>query len=257
MKQTDLRKNHPEKEEEILLAHLCDAAKLAEKRNCEVYTGFLTPAQQIEAKKEVKTAPGIEFELWGGFETAERKMGLFKPDWVQKPDWPIEVLELHTRGEYPSHPEILGALIGLGIRREKIGDILAAAQPPRLICEKTIAAYLTENFTKAGKKSFRTETGTLGMIPEPDFEEKTFTVPSLRLDCIAAEGFGQSRAKTAEAIRKGLAFVNWQGENSPASELKEGDTVSIRGCGRLTLFRIGGTSRKDRIFITVRKFSGK
>jgi len=242
-------------EEKLLTARILDAARLAEKRNCPVYTDFLSPVQQVWAKKAAKTVPSLTFDLWGGYEAAERKMGVFKPDWVEECAFPITVLALKTRGDYPVHPEILGALTGLGIKREKIGDILASAHPPKLICDTALALFLTENFTKAGRKAFRAEECDLGEIPEAEFEEKTFTVPSLRLDCIAAEGFGMARTKMTDLIRRGGISLNWEETDSPSDPVREGDVISLRGHGRLTVSTVGGHSRKDRIFVTVKKYT--
>lgn len=242
-------------EEKLLIARISDAARLCEKRNCPVYTDFLSPAQQVLAQKTAQSLGFLDFQLWGGYENAERKMGVFIPKRFAESDYPITVLALKTRGEYPVHPEILGALTGLGVRREKIGDIITSVQPPKLICDSSIAPFLIENFTKAGRKAFQPEECDLGEIPEQEHEIKTFTVPSLRLDCVAAEGFGMARTKMTELIKKGGASLNWQETDSPSKEIKEGDTVSLRGYGRIVLSEIGGHSKKDRIFVTVKKYT--
>lgn len=251
MKKNDLPGND---EERLLTARIADQARLCEKRNRPVYTDFLSPAQQILAEKAARGSDCI-FALWGGYEGAERRMGVFLPGEYFEPDWPITVLALKTRGEYPVHPEILGALTGLGVRREKIGDILASATPPMLICDSSIAPFLTENFTKAGRKAFRAEECEIGEIPEPEHEIKTFTVPSLRLDCVAAEGFGMARTKMTDLIKKGGASLNWAETDSPSDPINEGDVISLRGHGRLTVVEIGGHSKKDRIFVTVKKYT--
>ncbi len=242
-------------EEKILVARILDGARLCDKRNCPVYTDFLSPAQQALAVKTAKSLGNAEFQLWGGYENAERKMGVFIPKRFTEPDYPITVLALKTRGEYPAHPEILGALTGLGVRREKIGDILASAEPPKLLCDTSIAPFLMENFTKAGRKAFRLEECEIGEVPEAEHEVRTFTVPSLRLDCVAAEGFGMARTKMTELIKKGGASLNWVETDAPADGVREGDTVSLRGHGRLVITEIGGHSRKDRIFVTVKKYA--
>ena len=184
-------------------------------------------------------------------------MGVFIPKWVEKPTYPIKVLALNTRGEYPTHPEILGALTGLGVRREKIGDILASSLPPKILCDESMMDFLIENFTKAGRKAFRLEESEIGEIPEAEHTIKTFTVPALRLDCVAAEGFGVARTKMTEQIKKSGAFLNWQQTDSPASPVKEGDTISLRGLGKIVITEIGGRSKKDRIFVTVKRYTRK
>ncbi|MBQ1965480.1 MAG: hypothetical protein II348_02275 [Clostridia bacterium] len=244
-------------EEKLLIARITDAARLAEKRNCPVYTDFLSPAQQILAQKAAKSTENTEFQLWGGYDGAERKMGVFLPNPYVEADFPITVLALKTRGETPTHPEILGALTGLGVRREKIGDLLASANPPKIICDSAMVDFLKENFTKAGRKAFRLEECEIGEVPEAEHTVKTFTVPSLRLDCVAAEGFGMARTKMTELIKKGGASVNWTETDSPSDAIEEGDTISLRGHGRLVVSEIGGHSRKDRIFVTVKRYTRK
>ena len=249
------KNNHSSEEEKLLIARISDAARLSEKRNCPVYTDFLSPAQQMLAVKIAQSLPFSAFYLWGGYENAERKMGVFIPKRFEKPSFPITVLALQTRGEYPVHPEILGALTGLGVKREKIGDILASANPPKIICDSSLAPFLIENFTKSGRKAFRAEECEIGDVPEAEHEIKTITVPSLRLDCIAAEGFGMARTKMAELIKKGGASLNWAETDSPATVVSEGDTISLRGHGRVVVTQIGGHSRKDRIFVTVKRYT--
>lgn len=244
-------------EERLFLARLSDAAQLAGKRNSPVYTDFLTPAQQRIARDKTNSVKHLQFCLWGGFEDAERKMGAFYPEGREPSEWPICTLALKTRGEYPSHPEILGSLTGLGIRREKVGDIITSVEPPLLICEKTVAPFLLENFTKAGRKAFKPEISEICQVPEATYEETTFTVPSLRLDCIAAEGFRIARTKMTEQIKKGQVNLNWKETLSPAAAVAEDDTISVRGFGRLVVSEIGGTSKKDRIFITVKRYARK
>ena len=250
-----MKTNASHDEEKLLKARILDAARLADQRSCPVYTDFLSPAQQAIAKKTAQTLGFLEFELWGGYESAERKMGVFKPNWIEKTDFPITTFSLNTRGEYPAHPEILGALIGLGIRREKIGDILTGDGAPKLVCSTAVAQFLQENFVKAGRKAFRLQECDLSEIPEAEHEEKTFTVSSLRLDCVAAEGFGMARTKMSELIKKGGLSLNWEETDSPSAAIAQGDVISLRGHGRVMVSEIGGHSRKDRIFVTVKRYT--
>jgi RNA-binding protein YlmH len=97
----------------------------------------------------------------------------------------------------------------------------------------------------------------IGEVPEEEHTVKTFTVPSLRLDCVAAEGFGMARTKMTELIKKGGASVNWTETDSPSDAIEEGDTISLRGHGRLVVSEIGGHSKKDRIFVTVKRYTRK
>jgi RNA-binding protein YlmH len=72
------------------------------------------------------------------------------------------------------------------------------------------------------------------------------TVASLRLDAVAAAGYGLSRSKMAGEIKAQKVRVNWQPVSNPAFPVKKGDVLSIRGRGRVVIEDILGTTRKGR-----------
>ena len=73
---------------------------------------------------------------------------------------------------------------------------------------------------------------------------------SLRLDNIVASAFALSRAKAAEAIRRGVVSVNSMEALKVDQEIGEGDRIVLRGKGKAVLAEVGGKSRKDRTIIT-------
>ncbi len=87
-----------------------------------------------------------------------------------------------------------------------------------------------------------------------NIEERQDTVASLRLDNIVASAFGLSRAKAAEAIRRGMVSVNSMEALKVDMEIKECDKIAMREKGKAVLAEIGGTSRKDRIRIKINKY---
>jgi RNA-binding protein YlmH len=91
-------------------------------------------------------------------------------------------------------------------------------------------------------------------VPESKVKEIRTTVPSLRLDSVSSAGFGISRSKIAELIKNERLSHNWETTDSVTKQVKEGDTISIRGKGKVVLEKIEGKTRKDRIFIILKKF---
>jgi RNA-binding protein YlmH len=41
---------------------------------------------------------------------------------------------------------------------------------------------------------------------------------------------------------------------NPSKQLEQGDVISIRGKGRIVLEKVGGTTKKDRINIVIKRY---
>ena len=158
-------------------------------------------------------------------------------------------------GRSLSHGDYLGALMGLGIRRSVIGDILVGENGADIIVLREMAEYLLQNLTGAGRARISTEEIALSelKIPEKEYKEFEDTVASLRLDAVLASAFRISRGKAAEAIKQGLVFVNHLEAARPDMNVDEGAILVIRHLGRAELKEIGKRTRKDRIRITISK----
>ena len=123
-----------DREERLLLAKVLDKATQAQSRNIPAYTDFLSPQQQVLSQDLLRLAGLSEEGLvaLGGYTGAERKILLFLPDWMDPEDAaaqsPLCCLRAAFREEFQlSHRDLLGSLMGLGIVREKVGDILVEA----------------------------------------------------------------------------------------------------------------------------------
>ena len=90
---------------------------------------------------------------------------------------------------------------------------------------------------------------------EPErIKEIKGTVASLRLDAVAAEGFGTSRSKMVREIKGERVKLNWKPVSNPALAISEGDVLSIRGRGRVVVSEVGGTTRKGRTSIVLHRY---
>ncbi len=122
--------------------------------------------------------------------------------------------------------------------------------------EAEIADFIKLNYDKAGRTSLSVE-----ILPVSDLhiepariESRHDTVASLRLDSIVASAFRLSRAKAAEAIRRGLVSVNSAEALKTDMEVEEGDRIVLRGQGKVILAEVGGATRKDRTRITINAY---
>lgn len=260
LKKEQLLKRINNPEDRLLVSKLLDKAELSEKTGGPAHTGFLDPRQQSLLDKALEGID-IEYDFYGGYVGAERAIAIFRPDFYEPEDDErnayFRVLNLRpNKREGLTHRDYLGSLMGLGIKREKTGDIIVAEDVCSIIVLSEIADYISGNLTKVGNTGVSIETANTDGIkaPEPKVREIKATVASLRLDCVAAPGFGMSRSKAAEFIRAGRLSLNWAETENPDRAVKEGDVLSIRGKGRVVVETVGGRTRKDRIGIVLKKF---
>lgn len=250
-------------EDRLLLAKVLDRAEQAQHRNIPSATDFLSPQQQMLALDLLRQAgiPETGYVRLGGYAEAERALILFLPDWLDPADAesqsPIRCLRAAFRAEEKlSHRDFLGSLMGMGIVREKIGDILVGPDSADLLVLDTVAEFLLTSWNSAGRARLTvTEIDPRHLhIPEVKCEEVRDTVSSLRLDAVASTGFRMARGKASDLIASGRVQVNWRECTKPDKLLTAGDTVSARGFGKFQLTEVGGVTRKGRTAIVLKRY---
>lgn len=248
-------------EDRLALAKVLDRAEQAERRSVPAATDFLSPQQRARALNLLRLAGVSEtsYVLHGGYEGAERQVLLFLPDWLEpeNAEPPIRCLRASFREEDKlTHRDFLGSLMGLGIVREKVGDILVAPDSADLLVLEGVADFLLQSWTSAGRAKLRVtaiEPDNLH-IPTVQRRELRDTVSSLRLDAVAASGFRLARGKAAALIESGKVQLNWRECVKPDKLLEAGDVVSARGFGKFELSEVGGLTRKGRISIVLQVY---
>lgn len=244
-------------EDRLALAKVLDKAEQTENRNIPAHTDFLSPQQRAQALDLLRLAgiPETAYVLDGGYEGAERQVLLFFPDWLEpeSAESPIHCLRAEYREEGLTHRDFLGSLMGLGVVREKIGDILVAPGSADLLVLESVADFLLQSWDSAGRARLRvTAIGPDSLhIPAVQRKEVRDTVSSLRLDAVASSGFHLARGKAAALIESGKVQLNWRECVKPDKLLEAGDVVSARGFGKFELAEVGGLTRKGRISIVL------
>lgn len=245
-------------EDRLLINRLMELAGQCVSHYTYRCTKFLDPRQQTIAEHTLSQCSGIGFHFSGGVSEEERKICIIYHEDLdsEELELPISVLKASwvKTDKRLSHRDILGSLMGSGIKRELIGDIILEEQSAYIICDSDISQYLLYNINKIGSVAV-----TIAIAEEVHaIEEKVkiinSTVASLRLDSILGTGFGISRAKAVDIIKSGKVRLNWEEELTPAREIKKDDVISLRGKGRIVLSDISGNTKKDRIKITIKKF---
>lgn len=235
----------------VMFAHIFDIAERSGRYNAGVYGDFLSENSISELLTRKDFLP-LEPILFGGYDGAERQMVAFVPDF-EEPSFPICAVKISSpMMKSLSHRDFLGSILGLGIKREKCGDIIIGEKVAYAIVADEISSYILANLEKVGRIGVKCEIVPLSEIevPEKSFKPITGTVSSLRLDAVVSLFSGKGRSRAAEIISGGLVFINGIQVMKNDFHLKDGDIISLRGKGKATL-SVGGTSKKDRIFITL------
>lgn len=250
-----------EKEEQLALSRILDKQALCQKRNIPAYTPFLSPRMQLLARQLLGKSEGWSF--FGGVPEAERQMLFFLPEYEtgildpRDEDCPICALKTDIAPQTPvTHRDLLGALMAMGLSREKLGDILLMEHQCILLLQKEPRSFLMEQMQTAGRAKIRWQPVPLWEVTKPPQREEqiTGTVSSLRLDAVCALGCSISRTRAAEQIAAGGVFLNYQPCCKPDRAVSPGDVISLRGAGKFRVAEIGGQSRKGRTFLTLSRY---
>jgi RNA-binding protein YlmH len=251
---------HYRPEEKPFVQRMMELTKRVSERQSPSLTGFLDPRQVRIASNIALTMGDVAVFADGGYPDAERRRVLFAPDYWQPAAEELELgwLRIEIPGDYVTlkHGDYLGALTGLGLKREKIGDLSVQPDGCDLVVATEAADFLRLHLNQIGRASVLAKPIRKEGFRKPNiqFQEKQFTVMSLRVDAVAAEGFGLSRSKIVDPIRSGKLQLNWQSIQEPSVSVEEGDVISLRGMGRLKVLEIGGQTKKGRTVVKIGKY---
>ncbi len=241
----------------VLLSRLNDAAERAENKGIPAFIGFL----RTEEKYELATAAermGLKHLLFGGTDDCERVyIGVF-PEWCEPEGslFPITAVGLtYRRLDTPSHSDILGALMGLGIERDSVGDILIGEGKALVFLSSAISGYVINELSRVGR------IGVTAAECEPDFVERhtgfedlNGTVASARADCVAAEIFRTSRNDASRLINEGLVIINGFPCKKADAAVKPGDRLSLKGKGKFIIDDLSTVTKKGRLVLKYKKY---
>ena len=254
-----------EKEEHFFMKRMEELAETADRQYRPVYSGFLTLSESsmFLSSPLDKLAP-VSIQLWGGYEEAERRLLCFSPPDlpVAKGDFPIACILIRPKNEkfsdHLNHRDFLGAILNLGIDRNRTGDILVKENSAWLFCEEEIAGFIEENLERVKHTAVSCKSISREEIPleavSPDLQPVRGFVQALRLDAVIAVAFHASRSSMAGYIQSEKVFVNGKMVKENSFKIKENDLVSVRGMGKFRYCGVEGESKKGRLAVKVEKY---
>ncbi len=194
--------------------------------------------------------------VFGGYDDSERVVACFgdREYFTDFEDFPIKCILIEPVNQKfadaLTHRDFLGSLMGLGIRREMLGDIIISENCGYLFCIDTVAEYILDNLKQVKHTTVKltvTDEVPVNALPTPENMETTVT--SERLDVLVAAVYKLSRSKVKVLCDSEKVYVNGVVKNNSSYMVNENDKISVRGYGRFVYKGILRHTKKDRLAI--------
>lgn len=240
----------------IKMRRILDKIEIVLNQHMVQNTDFFDPYEVHLSKSILNRFDDINYIEYGGYDSSERKIISVYPSYMDSGSLEESLICFKIEGDLGimSHKDYLGALLNLGIKREKIGDILVHRDYGYIIVKYEIGDFILYNLDKIGNKNVNITNISFKdlKIPTVEYKEIKRSLTSLRTDLVISEAFNLSRKDSMDIIKRGFVKVNWEPIDKPAKEVNQGDVVSVRGYGRFVLYSIDGLSRKGRMMTNIR-----
>lgn len=266
MNKQDLLKDYKKQEDKMCLAQVLDKIEISKTKGRIDSTDFLDMYQVSLVESFLKKNKIEQYKLFGGYEDSERKILITYPEsyteeMVQKNyEKFLRVVRIELpeeeHGKY-AHRNYLGGIVKLGLKREKVGDILVANEGADIVVVSDFAEVLEKELPSLTRfensKISITEISNLKK-KEIKIENIEIIVPSLRLDNIVSDLARTSRSKASQIIAQERVFINGKNETKVSKQVKLGDIITIRGKGRFIIKDFKGTTRSGRTVVLIEKY---
>ena len=263
------------------LDDLCDRGARGE----AAVSPYLTPREAKYARIHLSASiRGGTAVLWGGYPEAERVRVFILPDYTEgllDPEalavQPVTALTeagledlarllrdsvcpFHVKGSgfrELTHRDYLGSVLGLGLERDVVGDILIPdGHNAILLTDTRVGDFLLTALTKVA-----TDTVKVSRVPEGTslagtrrLQPISDTVASERLDCVVAALCNLSREKAQMIVRSGLCELDYEAVEDCSATVTAPAVISVRGYGKFAVHAFDGTTRKGRVRLVAGKY---
>lgn len=238
-------------ESQLLLSRVEDAIQSVEYGE-DGFLGFLNEVEASQVSSYLNNR-GVAFALFGGYPQATRVyLGInCSSDTHSFPITPIVITSKGSRTL--SHRDYLGSIMGLGIKRECVGDIVLLSDTQAVVFIRSeMYPHIKRDLDKVARDSVIVSeyTGDTSELSSKK-EELRLIVSSMRIDNVVSSLVNCSRSKASDLIADDCVFCNYFQIKKPSAIISSGDVISIRGYGKYIIGENIGKSRRDNLIINV------
>lgn len=232
-----------------------DKYYLAYMRNITITTEeFVTPNiwsyfEKYGRSKEINVTTN------GVFTESERRVISFNK--IDDYEDSIVIIKIENKSNFAElkHKDYLGAIMSLGITREKIGDIFVDDKQAFIPVINGIENYIIYNMDKIGKSKVEISlVDDFQSIKGPELKEETINLASLRLDCLISKLIKSSRSNSNDCISGGKVLVDYSKVTNKDFVIKEGQRITVRGYGKFIVGNIIGETKSGKLKVIIRKY---
>ncbi|QDX95156.1 hypothetical protein EEL30_24400 [Brevibacillus laterosporus] len=248
--------HHFKKEEYPFVERALEMLRLVEERQITRLTDFLDPRQLFILQSLTSQVQDVKVSASGGYDEAERVRVLLHPAYIVPEDANFRLCLFEITGNQRfvalEHRDVMGALLHVGIKREKFGDILLNGETCQTVVAEEVADFVRMQVTHIHRIPVSLQELPLTDVKasEKKGKNKSFTVLSARLDAIIGEVCNLSRAKALLPIRAGKCKVNHKVVEDPSHSINQGDMISLGGFGRFEITEVTGPTKSGRLRLT-------
>lgn len=223
-----------------------------------IFTDFLGLMEQAIFHEVKRDFPAARYSLFGGAEGTERIMiRLGDCDELgYEEDFPIVTVKIAPASlkyaEALTHRDYLGSILGLGIERSVIGDIVIREKLAYAFVKEDMADYIIDSLTKVRHTDVRLS--RIDALPEGALyktERRRLQAVGERVDAVIAKLFGLSREDSLSLFKKGLVFSDGRQISSASYIPKRNELISVRGHGRFIYLGYETLTKKGKLNIEV------
>ncbi len=256
---------------------LKELSEQAIRHNAFYFTDFMTAADAAEVYDLV---PEQNVTVFGGAKDCERVVVRFgnPEEFGYEEPFPITLLKITPAAakfaDDLTHRDYLGTLMGLGIDRDVVGDIIVrnntqketeannrdkqgrTGYPAAYVFILTrMAGFVVENLTTVKHTTVTvTELTDVPKDVAPIFAEEEIIVSSQRLDGVIAKLFHLSREKAKQLFAGDMVFINGRTSENPSLQPKMSDVISVRGYGKFIFDGVLRETKKGNTVVSVRRY---
>ena len=249
----DVLKNFlKEDTEDVIKVYQC--MSLAYNKNIPTFTKFFCKPNIWTYFTKNFNGNNFPVEAKGAFEECDRRILAFNN--IYSTPFPYRIIKITNKSKFSnlSHKDYLGAIMALGIEREKLGDLRVIDDYAIVPIYEEVADYILYELRSVGRAPVSIQEIQEDNLPKSNFLEGMIIVPSLRLDNIVAKLANISRGKAVEIIDSGKVLIDYSKSIDKSKEIKDGQRITISGVGKFIIGEIVGNTKSGRYKVKMNKF---
>ena len=266
MNKQEILQDYKNQDERLLIAKVLDKLEFTKTKNKIQNTDFLNLYEQELVNKLLNKIGYKNYYFFGGNDLTERKMLITYPEKLTEEmarknhSKMMSIIRIDLPNDLEDeydHRRYLGAIIKLGIEREKTGDIFVRNLGADIIVKNEIVKFLLQNLNSLTRfQSAEISEKSIDELEQVEVQkvEMSAVVLSLRLDTIVSALARTSRSRAVEILEQERVFVNSKLETKPSKQVNVGDSITVRGKGKFEFKEITGNTKKGRYVIKIDKY---